>query len=84
VKPYYLHHGDLAPGTSHLRTTIAEGRSLERQLRSVASGLCQPIYALDLPGGYGKVPLASCRAHKAEEGWLIEDARGVVHRYPHD
>jgi lysine 2,3-aminomutase len=24
VKPYYLHHGDLAPGTAHLRTTIAE------------------------------------------------------------
>jgi len=27
VKPYYLHHGDLAPGTSHFRTTIAEARS---------------------------------------------------------
>src|SRR5580698_856851 len=23
IKPYYLHHGDLAPGTSHLRTDIA-------------------------------------------------------------
>src|SRR5215212_7468009 len=23
IKPYYLHHGDLAPGTAHLRTTIA-------------------------------------------------------------
>ena len=27
VKPYYLHHGDLAPGTAHFRTTIAEGRA---------------------------------------------------------
>ena len=23
VNPYYLHHGDLAPGTAHFRTTIA-------------------------------------------------------------
>src|ERR1700733_11353476 len=22
IKPYYLHHGDLAPGTAHLRTTL--------------------------------------------------------------
>src|SRR6202046_5392622 len=27
IKPYYLHHGDLAPGTSHLRTTLARGQA---------------------------------------------------------
>ena len=26
VKPYYLHHGDLARGTGHFRTTILEGQ----------------------------------------------------------
>src|SRR3984957_10332410 len=30
IKPYYLHHADLAPGTAHLRTTIAEGQALMR------------------------------------------------------
>ena len=51
IKPYYLHHADLAPGTAHLRTTIAEGQALMRALRGRYSGLCQPAYVLDIPGG---------------------------------
>ena len=27
IRPYYLHHGDLAPGTAHFRITIAKGLS---------------------------------------------------------
>src|SRR2546430_4314460 len=53
IKPYYLHHGDLAPGTAHLRTTIAEGHELMRRLRGRASGLRQPDYVLDIPAGHG-------------------------------
>jgi lysine 2,3-aminomutase len=56
IKPYYLHHADLAPGTGHLRTTIADGQRLMRALRGTLSGLCQPTYVLDIPGGAGKVP----------------------------
>jgi lysine 2,3-aminomutase len=57
VKPYYLHQGDLAPGTAHFRTTIAEGRALMQALRGRLSGIAQPTYVVDLPGGHGKVPL---------------------------
>src|SRR5258707_737467 len=57
IKPYYLHHGDLAPGTSHLRTTLADGRELMLNLRGRVSGLCQPDYVLDIPGGHGKAPV---------------------------
>ena len=57
VKPYYLHHGDLAPGTAHLRTTIAEGQALMRALRGRLSGLALPTYVLDIPGAHGKVPV---------------------------
>jgi lysine 2,3-aminomutase len=57
IKPYYLHHGDLAPGTAHLRTTLAEGQALMRALRGRVSGLCQPDYVLDIPGGFGKAPV---------------------------
>ena len=31
-------------------------------LRGRVSGLCQPTYVLDIPGGYGKVPIAPCAA----------------------
>ena len=57
VKPYMLHHMDYAPGTAHFRVPISEGRRLMRALRGRLSGLCQPEYMLDIPGGYGKIPL---------------------------
>jgi lysine 2,3-aminomutase len=78
VKPYYLHHGDLAPGTAHLRTTLAEGQALMRALRGTLSGLCQPTYMLDIPGGHGKVPVGP--TYVRDEA--VEDPNGGVHRYP--
>ena len=57
VKPYYLHHGDLAPGTAHFRTTIAEGQALMTELRRRLSGLAMPTYVLDIPGAFGKMPI---------------------------
>jgi lysine 2,3-aminomutase len=84
VKPYYLHHADLAHGTGHLRTGLAEGRVLMRALRGRVSGLCQPSYVLDLPGGHGKVPVGPCYAHESEAAgqWRIEDPSGAEHCYP--
>jgi len=86
VKPYYLHHADLARGTAHFRTGIAEGQDLVRSLRARASGLCQPTYVLDIPGGWGKVPLAAsaAAADPASNGWIVEDGSGGRHAYPPD
>jgi lysine 2,3-aminomutase len=58
VRPYYLHHPDLAPGTSHFRLSIEEGQDLVRRLRDEVSGLCQPDYVLDIPGGVSKALLS--------------------------
>ncbi|MEI9965172.1 MAG: hypothetical protein WDM92_11170 [Caulobacteraceae bacterium] len=82
IKPYYLHHGDLAPGTSHLRTTIAEGQAAMRALRGRWSGLCQPTYVLDIPGGHGKVPVGPDYLTHTEDGLEVEDPEGVRHAYP--
>jgi hypothetical protein len=86
IKPYYLHHGDLAPGTAHWRTSIARGQSLMRALRGRYSGLCQPAYVLDIPGGHGKVPVGPNYLSGDEEaGYRVEDFRGQRHDYalPH-
>jgi len=87
VKPYYLHHGDLARGTAHLRTTLAEGQELMRQLRGRVSGLCQPDYVLDIPGGFGKAPVGpgylAAVSSTAEQGrYRVTDYCGDVHHYP--
>ncbi len=82
IKPYYLHHADLAPGTSHLRTGIAAGQDLMRGLRGRLSGLCQPTYVLDIPGGHGKSPIGPNYLGRAGDGeFLIEDFNGRRHRY---
>ncbi len=80
VKPYYLHHPDLAPGTGHFRLTLGEGQALVRALRGRVSGLCQPAYVLDIPGGHGKAPVGPC-ALDLDAG-TVEDRNGVRHLYP--
>ncbi|MFD0936089.1 lysine-2,3-aminomutase-like protein [Methylobacterium trifolii] len=82
IKPYYLHHGDLAPGTGHLRTSLAEGQALMRALRGRLSGLAQPAYVLDIPGGHGKVPVGPSYLHEAPEGTRVTDPQGAEHPYP--
>lgn len=82
VKPYYLHHPDLAPGTSHFRLTIAEGQALVASLRGRLSGLCQPTYVLDIPGGYGKAPIAAATIEERGAGcYAVSDFGGRVHTY---
>ncbi len=82
VKPYYLHHPDLAPGTAHFRLDLASGQGLVRHLRGRLSGLAQPTYVLDVPGGHGKVPVGPVYAEEKDGSWTIEDPAGRRHRYP--
>lgn len=78
AKPYYLHHLDAAPGTSHFRVPLAQGQALMRALRGRVSGLAQPTYVVDIPGGHGKVPVGP--------SWLeaegLRDPSGGLHAPP--
>jgi lysine 2,3-aminomutase len=77
IRPYYLHHGDAAPGTSHLRVGLEEGRAIVRSLRGRVSGLCQPTFVLDIPGGHGKVPVGP--GYLSPDGARVEDPWGGTH-----
>jgi lysine 2,3-aminomutase len=82
VKPYYLHHPDLAPGTAHFRLSIARGQALMRELRQRLSGLAMPTYVLDQPDAQGKTSIGPSYAAAAEDGsWTIVDAEGVERVY---
>ncbi|HLG85819.1 MAG TPA: lysine-2,3-aminomutase-like protein [Alphaproteobacteria bacterium] len=78
IKPYYLHHPDLAPGTSGFRVSIVEGRALMRSLRGRLSGIAQPTYVLDIPGGEGKVPIGPDFVEDAG----IRDSQGRLWPHP--
>lgn len=81
VKPYYLHHPDLAPGTGHFRLPIARGQELVAQLRQRLSGLAMPTYVLDIPGGHGKVPVGRAHLREVAAGYEVTDRKGQTHYY---
>jgi lysine 2,3-aminomutase len=81
IIPYYLHHGDLAPGTGHFRVPVAHGIALVRQLHRRLSGIARPDYVLDLPGAFGKVSLLSADVRLTADGCEIRDAAGRTHIY---
>jgi lysine 2,3-aminomutase len=82
IKPYYLHHADRANGTRHFRTTIDAGRSLVASLRGRVSGICQPNYVLDIPGGHGKSPIGPNYVSSTGNGRMaVMDYQGNWHEY---
>jgi lysine 2,3-aminomutase len=83
VRPYYLHQGDLAEGTGHLRTPLAAGVAILEQLRGHTSGLAVPHLAVDLPGGGGKVTLQpDYVVERRADGTVFRSWRGERHFYP--
>jgi lysine 2,3-aminomutase len=87
VRPYYLHQGDLAAGTGHLRTPLQAGVDLLRQLRGRVSGLAIPHLAVDLPDGSGKITLAPDYAggggfRRGPGGTWLTNHRGERVLYP--
>ncbi len=81
VKPYYLHHPDRARGTARFRLTLEEGRELVEKLRGNISGLCQPTYVVDIPGGYGKTPIAPADQSVDGSNWSLRNFQGNSHIY---
>jgi lysine 2,3-aminomutase len=84
VKPYYLFQGDLAAGTAHFRVPIERGIELMRELRGRLSGMALPTYAVDLPGGGGKVPVESALVRTETDAYVFSGPDGVEYRYPRE
>lgn len=76
VRPYYLHHLDVARGTGHFRTPIDTGIAIVDRLRGTLSGLAIPHYVIDLPGGKGKISVGPEYLRRAEEGLLARAPGG--------
>lgn len=82
IKPYYLHHPDMAPGAGHFRLTLARGRAIYAALARRLGGPALPTYVLDLPGGFGKARVAAGDAAPEDSGgWRVTDRTGRIHIY---
>lgn len=86
ARPYYMFQADPVKGTAHLRTPIETGLAILDGLRGRVSGLAIPQFAVDLPGGGGKITLSPDRLVSRVEvdgvsHWTFRDARGREFAY---
>lgn len=70
VRPYYLYQCDLITGSSHLRTSVAEGVAVIEGLRGHTTGYAIPQFVIDGPGGGGKIPI--------NPNYILDSAAGRV------
>ncbi len=81
VKPYYLHHLDKARGTSHFRVPLEQGQKIVKSLQSRLSGIAMPRYVMEIPNGYGKMPINDTYFTQYKEHWEIKDFKDTTHIY---
>ncbi len=84
VKPYYLFQADLTQGTDHFRTPVRQGIEIMRGLYGHLSGMAVPTFALDAPGGKGKIPLTPqyILEYKDKENLIFSNYCGEICSYP--
>ena len=83
IKPYYIFQGDLAKGTSHFRVPLKRGLELITELRDLVSGVGMPTYAVDIPGGGGKIPLNKEYIDSEDDNfYYLINSTGFIGRYP--
>ncbi len=79
IRPYYLHHPDLVNGGMHFYLLIEKGIEIYSEVKQLVPGPCLPRYVLDIPGGFGKVPLTK---ENLPYSGHIKDYQGRTHKYP--
>lgn len=83
VRPYYLHHCDLAPGVDQFRVPLQRALEIMKALQGNISGLCLPKFVIDIPGGFGKVPLTpNSIVKQTSEEIVLEGFAGEQASYP--
>lgn len=83
IRPYYIYQCDPIVGSSHLRTSVAEGLEIMRGLLGHTTGYAVPSFVVDAPGGGGKIRLLP-DAIVGREGndLLLRNFEGQIFRYP--
>jgi len=81
VHPYYVYMHDLVKGTEDLRTTVATGVMVEKNVRGTTAGFNTPTFVVDAPGGGGKRDIHSYEHYDPETGISVYAAPAVKSGY---
>lgn len=83
VRPYYIYQADVVAGGEHFRTSLETGLDIVRAIRGWTSGLCNPHYVIDAPGGGGKIPILPEYVQSVTDREVVlRNYAGEVFRYP--
>ncbi len=82
VRPYYLYQCDPITGSAHFRTSVSKGLEIIEGLRGHTTGYAVWTYAVDAPGGGGKIPVQP-RYVEGRDGddWVLRNFEGNTYRY---
>ena len=81
VKPYYLFQTDMTKGTNHFRTPVEKGLEIMQSLIGHISGMAVPTFAVDAPGGGGKIPLSPDYVQHLGKQLVFQNYCGVTCTY---
>jgi lysine 2,3-aminomutase len=81
VKPYYLFQTDMTKGTNHFRTPIDKGLEIMQSLIGHVSGMAVPTFAVDAPGGGGKIPLLPNYTKYMGSQFTFQNYCGITYTY---
>ncbi|MFA7369255.1 MAG: KamA family radical SAM protein [Kiritimatiellales bacterium] len=83
VKPYYLFQCDPVLGSSGFRTPVEKGLQIISELQGRISGLAMPVFAIDAPGGGGKISfLPNSQFRREGNEIVLTNYEGKEYRYP--
>ena len=79
VRPYYIYQCDQSQGIDHFRTSIGKGVQIIEYLRGHTTGLAQPQFIVDVPGGGGKVPvMPNYVLSHSDRQWILRNYEGMI------
>lgn len=82
VRPYYIYQCDLSLGIEHFRTKVSKGIEIIEGLRGHTSGFAVPTFAVDAPGGGGKIPIMpQYLISMSDERVVMRNYEGVISTY---
>ena len=82
VNPYYIYQCDLSEGIEHFRTSVGKGIQIMEYLRGHTTGMAQPLYIVDAPGGGGKIPVGpNYVVSRSDRKVILRNYEGVLTVY---
>jgi len=82
VNPYYIYQCDLSEGIEHFRTSVGKGIQIIEYLRGHTTGMAQPLFIVDAPGGGGKIPVGpNYVVSQSDRKVILRNYEGVLTVY---